>query len=250
MAMMWRRLTIRVMTPIVWNLSRKRAAQAFQKFSATEADSGWQFLYALEATEDAALRAELFKNAMEEMYHASEFEKLSNLCTNALLSKPKPERKPIYDPRKPYAAFLSYVYVGEKDVYDQFDAYSAALKKAVFGEGLSHSVFEEAKEDEDGHLNLAKTELMKEYGSKRAATVEITKIRLKRAYEAWLRFSKRIGEFSSTIILSCLYFVFGSFFVFPCRKLYSSEPTTHEPGVPAESGATGKKRVMAHATKV
>jgi hypothetical protein len=223
MGMYLRRMTIRLMIPIVWGVSRRRAARALQIFSSTEADSGWQFLYALDATEDPELRAELFKNAMEEMYHSSEFEKLSSLCADRLLTRPKPERKPLYDPEKSYAAFLSYVYVGEKDVYEQFDAYSAAVKKAALSQGMTHTVFDEAKEDEDGHLNLAKAALMEQYGSESAARKEIFRIRLRRAYQTWLRFSKKIGEVSSSIILSALYYVSGVFFAIPCRRIFSSD---------------------------
>jgi rubrerythrin len=230
MGMYLRRFTIRLMIPIVWNISKRRAAKALQTFSATEADSGWQFLYALDAMEDPKLRASLFHNAMEEMYHSAEFEKLSSLFSDEMTTKPKPERKPLYDRTKPLASFLAYVYVGEKDVYDQFDAYSAAVKKAAAVEGLKHTIFDEAKEDEDGHLKLARQALIEEYGSKARAEREVVKIRLKRAYDSWLRFSKRLGEFSSSLLISAIYFTGGLLFSFPCRKRFSNRF--------AEAGAT------------
>ncbi|MFP5264119.1 MAG: hypothetical protein ACLGJB_19730 [Blastocatellia bacterium] len=218
MGMYLRRFTIRLMIPVVWTLSKKRAARALQTFSATEADSAWQFLYVLDRVEDPKLRAELFHNAMEEVYHSSEFDKLSKLCSDHILTKPTPEREPIYDPQKPFASFLAYVYVGEKDVYDQFDAYSVAIKKASITEGAQHTIFDEAKEDEDGHLELAREALMKEYKSSRDANREILRIRARRAYKTWLRFSKNLGEYSSAVLLSVLYFVSGPFFMMTCKK--------------------------------
>lgn len=218
MSMYLRRLTIRLMIPIVWRLSKQRAPRTLQRFSSTEADSAWQFLNALDAADDLELRTELFHNALEEVHHASEFERMAVSCSNELLQKATPERLPLYDPSKPFSYFLAYVYVGESDVYDQFGAYSAAVRQALTGQRQKRNFFDDAKEDEDGHLKLAHEALLKEYPSKRQAEREILKIRWKRGYEAWLRFSKNIGEVSSAVVLSLLYFVMGPMFVFSCRK--------------------------------
>jgi hypothetical protein len=225
------------MIPIVWKISKKRASRALQTFSATEADSGWQFLYALDGLEDPKLRAEMFNNSLEEMYHSSEFDKMSHLCSDRMPTKPKPEREPLYDSSKPLADFLAYVYVGEKDVYDQFDAYSAAVKKAALSQGLQHTVFDEAKEDETNHLELAKEALINEYGSMSLVKKKVTWIRLKRAYQSWLRFSKRLGEFSSGIILSVLYFISGLFLASPSRKKFQSDFRGVTANTQVETGA-------------
>jgi len=234
--MYFRRLAIRTMIPLVWRISKNRAPRTLQRFATTEADSAWQFLYALDAAEDIELRKELFNNALEEVHHASEFERMSIECSTTLVHKTKPERSAIYDPKKPFAHFLAYVYVGESDVYQQFSAYSAAVREALTGERKARNFFDEAKEDEDGHLNLAKRALIKEFGSRRLAEKEVLKIRFKRGYETWLRGSKKIGEFSTSIILMFIYFVTSPFFFVTCRRRLFAE---------SESGdkATGRSRL-------
>ncbi len=218
MKMYLRRFAIRTLIPIVWRVSKDRAPATLQRFATTEADSAWQFLNALQADVDDELRNELFNNALEEVHHASEFERMSVECATSLVHKSKPERTALWDPRKPFAHFLAYVYVGESDVYQQFSAYSSAIKEAMTGQKNRRTFFDEAKEDEDGHLTLAKRALFKEFGSRRLAEREILKIRIRRAYQTWLRTSKKIGEFSTTLILGLIYFLAGPIFFLPCRR--------------------------------
>jgi hypothetical protein len=218
MKMYFRRMAIRTMIPVVWGLFKDRPSSTLLRFSSTEADSAWQFLHVLDAAEDIELRKELFNNALEEVHHASEFEAMSKQCGAKLISRQAPERVALYDPKKPFSHFLACVYVGESDVYQQFSAYSAAVRQVLTGQRRKRNFFDEAKEDEDGHLNLAKAALCKEFGSARLANREILKIRLKRGYEAWLRFSKRLGELSSSGLLSVLYFLAGPALFVTCRR--------------------------------
>lgn len=213
MSMYWRRAMIRMALPFTWRVSRPQAARGLAKFSAIEADSAWQFLHALDAVDDPAQRASLFNNALEEVHHAALFERAATFYTDAPPDKPRPERKALYDPAKGLTYFLAYVYVGEQDVYNQFGSYCAAI-----GPGPAQDAFRSAREDEDGHVEIAMAILRKEIGSESAIRRKVAGIRLRRGWEAWLRFSKALGEISSGVALGAVYFVFGPLAAWKCRR--------------------------------
>lgn len=231
----FRRAAIRLFMPVTWGLSRRRTARKLEEFSTIEADSAWQFLRALEAVEDPDHRARLFNNALEEVHHAALFSRASAEYSDRIQPRPQPEREAIFDPDNGgLRRFLAYAYVGEMDVFQQFEAYHAAARP-----GPAREAFASAMEDESDHVDLAMAILRKTHGSDKAIRREIRNIRLGRAWRTWLRFSKALGEFTSGVLLTVIYFAFGPWLAWACRR------ARRRPGpeaAPVSAGAAGEVR--------
>ena len=127
MSIMWRRLAIRLFLPFTWRFFIRRRGETLHRFSVTEADSAWHFLNALSYVDQPAIRARLFNNALEEVHHAALFAQAAKDVSQTPIHLPIQERGRIYDPQKGLQHFFAFVYVGEKDVYDQFSAYTSAI---------------------------------------------------------------------------------------------------------------------------
>jgi len=214
--MFFRKLAIRALFPITWRPSPRRRARGLQRFAVTELDSAWQILHALDAVDEPKLRAKMLQHALEELHHAAEFDRVSRGLVPAQPPRPFMERAPIFDPDAPggaLAAFAAYAHVGEVDVFDQFSAYAAGI-----GDGEARGVFREARLDERGHAGMTWDILVEATGDERAARRLVWRTRGRRAYEAWLRFSKSIGEVTTGLLLTVLYAIFGALFALPARR--------------------------------
>lgn len=221
--MLLRKLAIRLILPLTWRPSRKRTAAQLQRFSVTEADSGWQILYALDAIDDPALRCKVLQHAMEEVHHACEFNRVSLPYTAELPRKLLCRRDPIFLREKGVdglITFVAYAEVGEKDVFDQFDSYAGAI-----GGPAARSVFLEAKKDEEGHIGLCHGILLGLVGTEEAAARKIRMTRLRRIYETWKRGGKAIGDTMLALILTTVFAVGGLLLTLTCRKRLSNSYT-------------------------
>ena len=217
MSLHWRRLAIRIALPFSWRLFPGRRGEVLQRFSVTEADSAWHFLHALSHVDQPAIRARLFNNALEEVHHAGLFAEAAHEQAQAPLHIPVEERVAIYDPQKGLQHFYAFVYVGEKDVYDQFDAYAAAV-----GAESVKSIFSHLKEDEDGHMQFAEQRLAA-LGTKQGVVLrQVRSIRRRRFLESWVRGWRRVCDLTTTLLLSALYFLFGVFACASCRRAQES----------------------------
>ena len=108
---------------------------------------------------------------------------------------------------------MAYHFVAESEVHAQFGAYAAAVNKADVREA-----FKAIREDQDRHQMLALRQLEEKVGSKSLARKMIRRVRLTRAYEAWLRFAKGMGDVTSAIVLGGLYYLCAPIFFVPCRR--------------------------------
>ncbi len=219
--MFFRKLAIRTLFPLTWRPSRTRTARGLMRFSVTELDSGWQILHALEAVDDPQTRAKVLQHALEEIHHASEFERVASSYCPELPPRPLPERDPLFvreDGVDGLATFLAYAHVGEVDVFDQFASYAAGI-----GDCEARSVFREAKLDENGHVGLT-WELLVPLLGEAAARRRVWRIRGRRIYEAWLRFSTALGEIPSGALLGAIYYVFGAVLAQPLRRRLAARP--------------------------
>jgi rubrerythrin len=225
MSLHWRRLAIRIALPFSWQLFPRRRGEVLQRFSVAEADSAWHFLDALSHVDQAAIRARLFNNALEEVHHAALFAEAAQYQAQALVHLPVEERVAIYDPQKGLQHFYAFVYVGEKDVYDQFDAYAAAI-----GAQSVKSIFSHLKEDEDGHMQFAKQRLAA-LGTKQGVVLrQVRSIRRRRVLESWVRGWRRVSDLATTLLLSALYFFFGVFARASCRRAQESAESAESNG--------------------
>ena len=226
MSLQWRRLAIRIALPFSWRLFPGRRGEILQRFSVTEADSAWHFLHALSHVDQPAIRARLFNNALEEVHHAALFAEAAQAQAQAPVHLPVEERGAIYDPQKGLQHFYAFVYVGERDVYDQFDAYAAAI-----GAQSVKNIFSRLKEDEDGHMQFAEQRLAA-LGTKQEVVLrQVRSIRRRRFLESCVRGCRRVTDLATTLLLSALYFLFGVFACASCRRAQES----------AESAGAGNK---------
>lgn len=215
--MWWRRLAIRLALPISWRLSRRRRADVLQRFAVTEADSAWHFLHALSHVDQPGIRARLFNNALEEIHHATLFEQAAREEARAPIHLPIEERCAIFDPRKGLQHFYAFVFVGEKDVYDQFDAYASAIAA-----GSVRRIFTQLKEDEGGHMQFAQRRLEAMKLDYRVVSREMRAIRRRRLVQSWGRGLRAVADTVTTFLLSALYFSLGGLSLASSRRAHKT----------------------------
>jgi hypothetical protein len=217
MSVRFRRLAIRLVLPLSWRLFPHRRGEVLQRFSVTEADSAWHFLDAMSQVDQPAIRARLFNNALEETHHAALFAAAAHNHARTPIRVPTQERAGIFDPRKGLQHFYAFVYVGEKDVYDQFDAYAGAIDADSV-----RTIFSHLKEDEDGHMQFAEQRLASIDPSQGPALRQVRSIRRQRLVQSWVRGWRRVTDLAATLLLSGLYFLFGPFARASCRRVNAS----------------------------
>ena len=214
--MLLRRAMIRLGVPLLWRRIAQVQAARLLRFGITEKDSEWQILHALDDVDDPATRARVLQHALEESHHAAEFTRVALKVAERLPPKPLPPRAPIFETGsgvEGLAGFAAYANVGEVDVFEQFDAYAAGI-----GPGEARSVFRESKLDELGHVGLTRAILDELVPDKRRADWLVTKVRLRRAWDVWLRFGKTLGEINTTLVLTALYLLAGLLFGWPAWR--------------------------------
>ena len=202
-----RRVSIRLVLPLLWRSSQRRTAQRLTSFSATEMDSAWQILRAMGGTADPKLRSRMFQHALEDVHHASEFSRIAGKLEARPRVQPRPARIQIYKgAQEPNALrdFMAFAHVGEHDVARQFQAYAAAI-----GNVDARDVFLQNWQDEKRHAGLTLQLLRRTSATPADAKWAIRKVRLQRLYETWLRASAVIGEWPPRIVLSVLYLLAG-----------------------------------------
>ena len=208
-----RRWAIRLFLPIRWRLSRRRPARALAEFAATEADSGWQFLRAIDRLEKPEHRALLFHNLLEEKEHAYLFRDLVRRLPGGRAPIAQAERKALIDEEGGLSAFLAYVCAGEMDIAREFEAYAKASSVPE-----ARALFEHVLCDEDGHHDVLWNTLVDELGDEVEAKVLLGRARRQRIWRAWLRFSKRMGDTLLGVWLFAIYLVFGPLLFVASRR--------------------------------
>lgn len=223
---MLKKLAIRAITALSWKLSSERLASSLQRFSQVEADSAWQMLQALEAVDDPVFQAKLFNNALEEVHHAAIFSKLAREHSSMPLPLVVPRRSAIYHPKRGLREFEAHHFLGEAAVYDQFFSYA----KATSSESLRRAFFQ-IRGDEEAHQALAYAEIERMSGSRWRTSRLLAGIRLRRIYEAWVRFGRKVADLWLTVVLSGIYFAVGPVFGPLCRRrLAIVDRDAHLPG--------------------
>jgi len=208
-----RGLLIRLLTRLSWATSRRRMARGITRFSQVEADSGWQMLRALDAVDNVESRARLFNNALEEVHHSALFRELAHHYSDEPPPPATQERIQLFNPKEGMIEFSAWHYVGEADVYRDFLAYAHATR-----EPRIRDTFLVIRGDEKEHQALALAELQRLTGSPRNARRLIRKVRIIRAYQAWMRFSKGVGNIVSSFVLAIVFIGVGWIFAPVCRR--------------------------------
>jgi hypothetical protein len=183
------------------------------RFSQVEADSGWQLLQVLPQLENARSRAHFFHNALEEEHHAWLFAQLAQRYARFPLPLQRDGRLSLYVPGEDLDQFRAYHAVAEKQAYDDFVAYAAAIR-----DPRVRDVFERIREDEEGHHEGAIDAWAAAGEARGRVRSLLRRARIRRYYEAWLRGSRRLAALTSGLVLAFLYLAAGPFLAIPCRR--------------------------------
>jgi len=198
-------------------VSPARQAQALGEFAATELDSAWQSMNALQQIDDPRLRAKLFQHALEELDHSCRFERLFRTYSAEPGSSARFERTVLFDSSRGERAaieFFAYECVGESAIRDEFRTYANAAP----GRDVK-DVFLGVERDELGHAAYTDAVLRGLVGGNRwSRRRALLGAQWRRGQEAWLRFGRKIGEVPTGVLLALLYFAFGGLLRRRCRR--------------------------------
>lgn len=198
----------RLILPVAWSRINDHPARTLKKFGDTEADSGWQYLQALEHADDHGLKRMLFSNVMEEYRHADYFFAAAHQLASSRLHSAAVARKRLVNERSDMPYFLAYAHECERSIHGQFDSFAEASRLPAVSE-----VFRRICADEKDHEVEAFDFLVKHVGSESIARRFVVRAKLSRMYEAWMRGSERIGDAMFGLVLSLVFFSFGPFLV-------------------------------------
>lgn len=195
----------RLMLPIVWARNANHAARTLKRFGDTESDSGWQYLQAIEHTDDDELKRMLFSNVLEEYRHSDYFYGAAHRLASARLHSPPSARTRLVKAPADMAYFLAYAHECEHSIHGQFDAFASACHLPAVSD-----VFRRICADEEDHEAQAHDFLLQAVGGDRSrARRMVFKAKSARWYESWMRGSQRMGDVTFGTLLSLIFFTFG-----------------------------------------
>jgi hypothetical protein len=199
-----RSLGISILVPVVWRLSPARAAKALHSFATTEVDSAWQSLHASQFTDCPIVRSELFRHALEEIHHGDLFAKHAKALLPPRQGRSLYRRAPLIESTSGWPRFYADEYLGEKDVTEEFKSYISAAPESSI-----QNLFRQVQRDELGHLSYLERRLALTCPNATERRRELLKARNRYLWNLWVRLGQSLGNLSSSIILSAIYFAFG-----------------------------------------
>jgi hypothetical protein len=199
---------------LVWRVPGRPAIKMAQ-FSHTEAGSGLDMLEAAALTTRPDMRRKYFLHALDELRHAGLFRDRARALAGrrsrarAVLDDGGfiPEHgirtaDPLFQ-QMDETEFLAFVWVHERRGAQQFDVYADLMK----GDADASAMFQTIARDERFHIAYSRTELdrLARAGHGAAVRTAILRIRLRRAWQGWLRFSRWLGDAIARVWLALLY---------------------------------------------
>jgi len=212
-------LMLRMLAPFVWR-SADKVASKLEGFAATEAGSALDMLKAAELTDDPKLRWLFFRHAMDEARHARMFREAARaLAPDARATASEynlihARRQNLFS-RMPLIEFIAFVYLAERRGELQF----RALKTHFRGQAELEALFARIGKDERFHVAYSH-KLLKTWraeGQSLAVTRALWKVRGVRAWEAWRRSGRILGDVTSRLTLGTMYLVVLPIFVLLAR---------------------------------
>lgn len=195
----------RLMLPVVWACSSDHAARALKRFGDTESDSGWQYLQAIEHTDDNQLKRMLFSNVLEEYRHSDYFYCAAYQLATQRLHSTHAARTRLVQTPKGMAYFLAYAHECEHSIHGQFDTFALVCRLPAVA-----TVFRRICADEEDHKAQAHDFLTQAVdGSIFRTRWMVLRAKAARFYESWMRASQRIGDVTFGVLLSIVFFAFG-----------------------------------------
>lgn len=204
------RLKVGLSVRFGWRLPG-RLAQAVRGFQSTEADGVWHLHHGLRRLTDARQRASVFLHALEEESHADRFVSVYERVSDDVFVPEHFEREPLA--AGPVWKTFAYVHVGEEEATTRFRLIRDATAPGPLKDALGKIVG-----DEEGHVDLTHQMLLKLGATEAQIRREVLAIRLRRAWERWLRVGKRSADFVATVLLSALYYLTGPFVFLAARR--------------------------------
>lgn len=197
---------------VIWRALPGRAATKMAEFSHTEAGSGLDMLAAVEETERRGLRLRYYRHALDELRHSRLFrERAAALSTDRsraravmddsdyILEHGINTRRSLFSTLGE-AEFLAFVWVHELRGAEQFEVYADLLK----ADAATAAMFDEIARDERFHIAYSRAELAR-VAEPAAARKAVWRVRGRRLWQGWMRFSHRLGELVAGLWLTLLY---------------------------------------------
>jgi len=200
---------IRFIAPFVWRNESKVAAK-FRGFSATEAGSALDMLKAAELENDPRRRKLFFRHALDEARHSNYFrDQARNVDPDSAAQRGKYDlihatRQNLYQ-HLTLIDFIAFVYLAEK----RGEAHFRSLVTHFKDRPEIHDMFERILKDEKFHVRYSKHLLDEWTREGRGSEVKaaLRKIQMNRAWDAWRRSGRQLGDFTSRFVLRIFYFV-------------------------------------------
>lgn len=211
---------VRLVAPLVWR-SPRRIARKLESFAATEAGSALDMLKAAELCPDPRLRRLFFRHALDEARHAGLFRDQARAVAPSVRRAASEydlvhaTRQNLYE-RLGLLPFLAFVYVAERRGERQFRALAAHFRD----DPALQALFQRIAKEERFHVAYARAQLRRLERNGRAREVRraLAAARLKRAWEAWRRAGRRLGDGVARVLLGLIYLVVLPLFVLFARR--------------------------------
>ena len=217
------RLKIKLAVSVGWSWAPGRIPEVIRGFQATEADGVWHLYQGLREMADPRQRAIVFGHCLEEESHADAFARTYRQYGDRVWSPLLYERKALYAATEPLWKTFAFVHVGEVDATQRFRLLSEALPPGALKDCLRTVVC-----DEEGHVDLTSAMLLQMGATEKAIRREVVLVRLRRAWERWLRVGKRVVDTLANVLLSLVYFAFGLFLRGAARQKLEAGEVTYD----------------------
>lgn len=203
---------------LIWRIVPGRASTKMAGFSHTERGSGLDMLEAVESTKRRDLRRRYYRHALDELRHSRLFAERARILATSwsradavlrdsgfIQAQGINEKHTLFE-KFDEIEFLAFVWVHESQGARQFALYADLLSD----DQDTAVMFDEIARDERFHISYSKAELDRqaEKGHRAAVRNAVWRVRWRRVWQGWLRFSHNLGTFMSGLWLSILYVFF------------------------------------------
>jgi len=202
-------LFVRFVAPFVWRSEKKTTAK-FRGFSATEAGSALDMLKAAELEKDSRRRRLFFRHALDEARHSNYFRDQAKSMDPDFAGR-EGKYNLIHATRQNLfqnlclTEFMAFVYIAEKRGEAHFRSLMAHFKDRP----AVYDMFARIVKDEQFHVRYSKR-ILDEWsrgGRKSEVKAALRKVQLNRAWGAWRRQGRRLGDLTSRLVLKIAYFI-------------------------------------------
>lgn len=235
---------VQFVAPLVYRSETKIAAK-LKGFAATEAGSALDMLKAAELEADPRRRKLFFRHAMDEARHSNYFRDQARQVDPGARAKPgaynliHATRQNLYQ-NLDLIEFVAFVYLAEK----RGELHFRSLIKHFEDRPEIRDMFQRIVKDEVFHVRYS-NRLLEEWrraGKGKQVSMALRKIKMRRAWEAWKRSGRQIGDLMSNVLLALTYFVVLPVFSL-VQRVAEPEKTGWKDATPATPTVAWAKRL-------